>query len=296
MESKLFNVRCDNCGSEYRINSRGEMNCPFCGSKIYLNDKDFEAYQKARDEMLVKDKVDNDIANSDGDILNKWTEEYTETMTTANGKTVNIRYGYVYSKATSAVYVGRNKVAIIFNELKDAQLFVRNSQCLQYPSADIKGLSMFFPRISFTVELTHGKHLVVMDKPENVYPLIMFNRLGAKHVAWIISRMENFGCLFEYNSVDLWALEKSDIYINPKTHHVYILCGWEYLSTGAPQKYLKRLREVAIDTLRADGTPQECADFLMSEPKPDAYSDFKAWDYVIEHGFSGHNFTIFSED
>jgi len=60
MRSKLFCIRCDNCGSEYRISSRGEMNCAFCGSKIYLNDKDFEEYQKVRDEMLMLDKTEND--------------------------------------------------------------------------------------------------------------------------------------------------------------------------------------------------------------------------------------------
>ena len=37
MDSKLLNVRCDNCGAEYRISSRGEMVCRFCGSTIMFS-------------------------------------------------------------------------------------------------------------------------------------------------------------------------------------------------------------------------------------------------------------------
>jgi len=80
MESKLFKVGCDNCGAEYRINSRGEMNCPFCGSKIYLNDKDFEEYLKVRDEMLTKDCINNDLVNTDGDVLGIWHGESSKFL------------------------------------------------------------------------------------------------------------------------------------------------------------------------------------------------------------------------
>ena len=60
MDSKLLNVRCDNCGAEYRISSRGEMVCRFCGSNVYLSDKDFKAYKNTRDNMLMSDRFTND--------------------------------------------------------------------------------------------------------------------------------------------------------------------------------------------------------------------------------------------
>lgn len=296
MESKLFNVRCDNCGSEYRINSRGEMNCPFCGSKIYLNDKDFEAYQKARDEMLVKDKVENDVVNSDGDVLNKWLNEQTITLETENGKSVNIHYHYQYDRGYKTVYVGRKRVAIVYRKNFALENVIKNIQMIQYPSADIKALGDFFPMVGLTTALKGGRCLMVIDKPENVYPLALFNNLHPKHVAWIISRMENFGCLFEYNHVDFFTFNKLDMYINPKTHQVYILDGWEYLMQGRPYKYLVRIRGIAKDLMCVEEAPQKCLEFLESEPAETAYIDFNNWNDVIEYGFHGHNFTIFTED
>ena len=72
MDSKLLDVRCDNCGAEYRISSRGEMVCRFCGSNVYLSDKDFAAYKNTRDNMLMSDRFTNDEAADTGDVLHLW--------------------------------------------------------------------------------------------------------------------------------------------------------------------------------------------------------------------------------
>lgn len=296
MESKLFYIRCDNCGSEYRINTRGEMNCPFCGSKIYLNDKDFEKYRKTRDEMLVKDKVANDLANSDGDVQHKWNNEMNIVFETATGKPVNIHYFYQYDRAGKTVYVGRTKVAIVYDNPEAVEKIERNINIVEFPSADIKDLAMFFPHIFLKVRLNDGRYLVVYDKQENVYPLALFNKLDPKQVAWMISRMENLGCLFEYNQFDFSQIEQLDIYINPKAHYLYIIDGWENVVMRTPQNYLKQLRVIMKDQMILGRAPKECIEFLDSLPASDAYTDFKVWDDVIEHGFNGHNFHHFTEE
>ena len=296
MKSQLFQIRCDNCGSEYRINSRGEMNCPFCGSKIYLNDKDFEEYQKARDEMLVKDKVENDLVNDTGDVLHKWNNELQVFFDALNGKTVNLKYYFRYDFPNKHVYVCRNKLAILYDLPEVGEKAISNVQQIEYPSADIRGLSKFFPSIQAIVELKDNKRLVVLDKPENVYPLDLYAKLDPKQVAWMISRMENFGCLFEYNSADFSELAKTDLYFNPKTHHLYLLDGWEHLvSLGSKNNYLRAMRKIAKDLMFIDRAPKKCIEFLDNEPEDDAYADFKAWDDVIEHGFSGHKFHPFTD-
>lgn len=296
MESKLFYIRCDNCGSEYRINTRGEMNCPFCGSKIYLSDKDFKAYQKARDEMLVKDKVENDIVNSDGDVLHKWNNELNIVFESVTGKPINIHYFYQFDRADKTVYVGKTKVAIVYDNPDQVAKIERSLGIMEYPSADIKNLSVFFPHIFLKVRLNDDRYLVVYDKQENVYPLAIFNKLDPKQVAWMISRMENFGCLFEYNHFDFSKLEQLDLYINPKTHYLYILDGWENVIMDNPRNYLKQLRVIMKDQMILGRAPQKCIEFLDSLPAEDAYTDFKDWDDVIEHGFNGHNFHHFTEE
>ena len=295
MVSKLFNIKCDNCGAEYRINSRGEMNCPFCGSRIYLNDKDWEDYQKARDEMLVRDRVENDLVNSDGDILHKWQNEQIITLETKSGKVLNLHYCYKFDKSDKTVYVGSKRVSIVYANEDIAQKAIQNVESLLYPSADIKGLSTFFPIINLIVTITDGKCVVVMEKPENAYPLAIFNKLDAKHVAWMISRLENFGCLFEFNGVGR-SLEIEDVYINPKTHFMYLLDGWETLKEGETLRYLTDLREITKKQMKLETSPKECIDFLNGDPERDAYSDFDCWNKVIETGFGGHNFCQFTEN
>lgn len=293
-ESKLFRITCDNCGSEYRINSRGEMNCPFCGSKVYLNDKDFEEYLKTRDEMLVKDMAENDLVNDKGDVIHKWNNELQVFFDAKNGKSINCKYYYQYDRPDKTVYVGRERLSIVYNKDCIADV-VRNISSLKYPSADIRGLIKYFPNIIFTTELKEGKHLLVLSKPENVYPLALVHSLDPKQVAWMISRMENIGCLLEFNHKDFTKLGTLDFYFNPKTHAMYLLDGWEYLIPANPQNYLTSIRIIAKGVMNTSTANKMCLNFLDDNPATDAYTDFNDWDDVIEHGFHGHNFHHFSE-
>lgn len=297
MESKLFNIRCDNCGAEYRINSRGEMNCPFCGSKIYLNDKDFEEYLNTREEMLIKDKNDNDFANDMGDVRHKWNNELQIFLDAENGKPVNLKYYYRFDRQDKIVFVGRNKVSILYTNPDDCVHAIENFKNLEYPSSDIEKLSKGFPTILATVNLKDNKRLLVLDKAENIYPLAIFNKLDPKNVAWMISRMENTGCILQFNSLDFKNLTVYDIYINPKTHHVFFLDGWEnVVPSSTTTNYLKALRQIAKDQMILGRAPQKCIDFLEGAPATTAYDDFKLWDDVIMNGFNGHNFHPFTED
>lgn len=294
MESKLFYIRCDNCGAEYRISSRGEMNCPFCASKIYLNDQDFAEYQKVRDEMLIKDSIDNDMVNANGDVLRKWNIECQAFFETESGQNINCKYYYQYPFKDKTIYVGRNRISIVYKyDIIDR--FISNVDSLDYPSSDIKGLDKFLPRVMLTAKLKGGEHLLVLTKPENVYPLAMVDNLDPKQVAWMISRMENLGCLLEFNGKDLLGLDVTDFYFNPKTHDIHLLGGWEALSSGPPQTYLSTIRRISRSIMNTHTAPQMCMDFLLGTPKEDAYDDFKAWDEVIVKGFGGHNFHHFSE-
>jgi len=297
MKSQLFNIRCDNCGSEYRINSRGEMNCPFCGSKIYLNDKDFEEFQKTRDEMLFKDKAENDLVNDTGDVLHKWNNELQVFLDAENGKTVNLRYFFKYDRPGKTVYVGRNKLSIVYDNANVCSKAVERFQSLEFPIADIHNLSKGFPWILALVNLKEDKRLLVLNKPENIYPLALFNRLDPKNVAWMISRMENTGCILQFNSLDFSDLTVFDLYINPKTHHMFFLDGWENaVDSDTPRHYLRILRAIAKDQMILERAPKKCIEFLEGEPAVDAYTDFKLWDDVINFGFNGHNFHPFTED
>ena len=294
MDSKLLNVRCDNCGAEYRISSRGEMVCRFCGSNVYLSDKEFKAYKNTRDNMLMSDRFTNDEAADTGDVLRLWNNGSTANFKTIKG--VNISFDCYYSVILDdkEVYIGADKIAVIFSNTFSLTNFTVNLSQIEYPSADIKDLSRFLPNIIFKSALEDGRSIIIISKTDNIYPLFLFENLKATTVAWIISRLENLGCLLEFNNMDFRALRAEDLYINPKTHELFILDGWDGVEKTSRRNYLKDIRLIAKDIMDTSTAPELCMKFLDGEPKETAYDDFSAWDEVIMKGFNGHNFHQFN--
>lgn len=295
MDSKLLNIRCDNCGAEYRIGSRGEMACRFCGSKIYLTDKDFKAYRNTRDEMLGKDRFINDETADDGDILGLWNN--CSKVSFKSDKGINIPMDSCYSVILDdkEVYIGSDKILIVFRSFSELMRFADNLSRISYPSADIKDLSRFLPNIIFKAQIEDGRAVAVVSKAENIYPLFLFDNLKATTVAWMISRFENLACLLEFNDMDLDALRIEDVYINPKTHELFILDGWENVSKTSRHNYLKSIRQIAKDITDFSDANEMFINFLNGEPAATAYDDFGNWDDVIMKGFGGHNFHQFNQ-
>lgn len=294
MDSKLLNVRCDNCGAEYRISSRGEMVCRFCGSNVYLSDMDFKAYKNTRDNMLMSDRFTNDEAADTGDVLRLWNNCSTANFKTIKG--VNISFDCYYSVILDdkEVYIGADKIAVIFSNTFSLTNFTVNLSQIEYPSADIKDLSRFLPNIIFKSALEDGRSIIIISKTDNIYPLFLFENLKATTVAWIISRLENLGCLLEFNNMDFRVLRAEDLYINPKTHELFILDGWDGVEKTSRRNYLKDMRLIAKDIMDTSTAPELCMKFLDGDPEETAYDDFSAWDEVIMKGFNGHNFHQFN--
>lgn len=294
MDSKLLNVRCDNCGAEYRISSRGEMVCRFCGSNVYLSDKDFKAYKNTRDNMLMTDRFINDEVSDKGDVLRLWNNGSKANFTTNRGLTVTIDSYYSVILDDKEIYIGTEKLAVIFNKAESLANFTYNLSRIEYPSADIKDLSRFLPNVVFKSDLEDGRALMIVSKTDNIYPLFLFENLKATTVAWIISRLENLGCLLEFNDMDFRALKVEDLYINPKTHELFILDGWDGVERTSRRNYLKDMRLIAKDIMDTSTAPELCMKFLDGEPAETAYDDFSNWDEVIMKGFNGHNFHQFN--
>ena len=290
--SKLMNITCDNCGAQYRISSRGEMNCRFCGSKVYLNDKDFKNYLKTRDEMLIKDKFNNDSIMTDGDVIGFYRDYSFKYSFDVDGNILVYDVSAIYNESNKDIYVGASNIIFAFNDEKDYNNYLNNRK-ITFPSADIKKLEKYLPKVVFNGQTKDGKYIVVLDKDENVYPLEIFNvGLNPRTTAWVISRLENLGCLLEFNNIGMDKLSIDDIFINPKTHELYLYGNWENV-TGSTKNYLKSIRSIAKSIPVNAVAPKMYDEFLDSEPENNAYDDFKKWDEVIVKGFGGHNFNKF---
>ena len=290
--SKLMDVTCDNCGAQYRISSRGEMNCRFCGSKVYLNDKDFKNYLKTRDEMLIKDKFNNDSIMTDGDVIGFYRDYSFKYSFDVDGNILVYDVSAIYNESNKDIYVGASNIIFAFNDEKDYNNYLNNRK-ITFPSADIKKLEKYLPKVVFNGQTKDGKYIVVLDKDENVYPLEIFNvGLNPRTTAWVISRLENLGCLLEFNNIGMDKLSIDDIFINPKTHELYLYGNWENV-TSSTENYLKSIRSIAKSIPVNAVAPKMYDEFLDSKPEDNAYDDFKKWDEVIVKGFGGHNFNKF---
>ena len=292
----MLKYKCSNCGGEFEIHSHGELKCPFCGTKQYFSDTELAGYKGYRDNVLQYVRSSNDMLFQKGDVLRLWGDGDIEKFDSTDGP---IEVAYTYRTQTDGidVYINRDSVIYVFPAIKSllAEKMMGNIGKLEYPSADIKDLRNTLPYLKARYELKDGGVLLAVPKSENVYPLFIFHELHPKHVAWIISRMENLCCLLEFNEKDHLHMDEDDLFINPKSHEAFLYGGWWDLNDGRPRASLQGLRKTAkkLAGERVKEGPAEFGEFLDSRVRDSAYDDFEYWDSVIEKGFGGHHFAEF---
>ena len=224
-----------------------------------------------------------------------WNNSSRVNFTTDRGVNITMDSFYSVILDDKEVYIGSNKILIVFASISEVTRFNNSLSQIMYPSADIKDLRRFLPNVTFKATLEDGRGIIVVSKSENIYPLFLFENLKATTVAWMISRFENLGCLLEFNDMDFDTISIEDIYINPKTHELFILDGWENVSRTPRRNYLKDIRLIAKDVMDVSTANDMCMQFLNGEPAATAYDDFGNWDDVIMKGFGGHNFHQFNQ-
>ncbi len=297
----MISLKCKNCGGEMSIDLKGELFCPYCGTKQHFSDEEFRGYKNFRQNMLNYLRASVDIAADRADDLFLWSFQENVVYYSDTNTRVSIDYLFYFKEDNVDTYVAKDSVIFVFDK-KDrdkANRAFSSINMLKYPSADLKGLSKYFPTVKARVNLKDGGFLVAVAKPENVYPLFAFGSLKPEHVAWIVSRLENICCVFEFSQVVQNGISVNSVFINSRTHEAYLYGGWwnAYRKTSMyDQKDLYALRKVARQVVGEykDISPAEFVRFISSHPAADAYSDFSLWDEVIEKGFGGHKFTKFS--
>ena len=293
----MLKYKCPNCAGEFEIHSHGELMCPYCGSKQYFSDAELMGYKGYRDNVLQYVRASNDMLFEKGDVLRLWSDTDIKEYESAAGQQIELSFTYRTAVDGVDVFINKDSAIYVFPPEKHAfaDKMVENIESLQYPSADIKGLRNTFPHLKARYELKNGGVLLAFSKSENVYPMFVFSDLHPKHVAWMISRMENICCLLEFNERDHLHMDSENLFINPKSHEVLFYGGWWDMRDDRPITALTDLRKTAVRLTgnKIDEGPAMYDEFLKSEPKATAYDDFEYWDSVIEKGFGGHHFTEF---
>lgn len=290
----MLNYKCPKCGGEMSVNRSGDLLCSYCDSKFNFSDKELKDYKEFRYNMLhYLSSIANHTAVS-ADAEKIWQRSMCETFVNSEGTEIAVNYIYKSDIGGIECFTTRNNVIFVFSAGKRslADKYRSGVQQLTYPSADVRNLAQYFPVITGGFELKDGSYLLAVSKSEEVFPLGAFGSLPPVHAAWIVSRIENLCCVMEYSNITHGGIDLDGMFINARTHELYLLGGWENVTVGSSTKDLAMMRQnikrlMGKEALKA---PKEFTEFLDKKALPDAYTDFSDWDNVIEKGFGGRRF------
>jgi hypothetical protein len=225
----LKNLTCKNCGGVMTLDASAiTAVCHFCGTNYVLKHEDTDYYRNFYNQMC------NFLSGSEDDKKRKqkayelWENAYEQVFQCIDENDIEIKYMHKFTHKDAEVYIARRNIIFHFKEhgaLKSEQ-YRKIVSFIDYPSADTRQLSDFFPIVSGGFELTDGSYILVIKKNEDEYPLRLFGKLPGRHVAWIISRIENLCCVLEYNSMAHPEINVDTLLINPYTHQVSLYGNW----------------------------------------------------------------------
>ena len=285
----MVQYKCINCGGQMKLNNSGSFICPYCGSESFMSDSDFKGNEEFRKKLLLYAKAKAEEAENDYSHDSLWKVNGTDSYVMANSAPLNISYMFKYTYPDCLCYIVKESVVYIFENEADASAFIAGRTQLVFPEADTK-LSRCFPQLKMEITLQGRKKALVYTRKPGFYPAELFAPWPSEHLAWVISRMENFCCTFEYSGISFNGIDSKSVFINPTTHEGALFGDWRLVEKKNGNSDLADLRKAAILLAQDTSKPKELHDFLMSSPAADAYDDFAKWDTVIEKGFGGHKF------
>lgn len=295
----MISFKCKNCAGEMAVSRIGDLACPYCGSKNFFSDKELQEYREFRLRMLEYLSAAADDERADEYTERLWSNVEKTVFTDREGTDITLQYIYKSKEDSIWMYCTRRNVIYIYPREKRelADTAVNTFSRVTFPKADMKGLNRCFPVLTGQFELQDGSVMLVLAKEENIYPVGMFGSLSAKHVEWIISRLENIACVLTFNDMTHGGISTETVFINPKTHEAALFGGWHYGREygHASVKDLQDIRQTAEKLLGADygDAPEPVIRFLKRQPASNAYDDFAMWDEVIEKELGGRHFTKF---
>lgn len=266
---------------------------------------------------------------------NTWTKSNFIKINKTNGKGVEITYLTSYPFELGMCYVCNKHVVYVFD--KDKEKYKNNMinilKSIKYRDKEMeKEFSRYFPKIVDTYESTDGKHIVVLEKTIDVYPLknvyeYCDKKLDGKHVAWIISRLSNIACFLKYNDIVHNGINIENCFISTEHHAMLLLGGWWYAvknktkMIGTTKEIFDvmptkdKLNKIANPTtdlecikligrkllgnancrilMNETTAPETILQFLTKGSSSDAYKEFSEWDVALDKGYGVRKFTPF---
>jgi len=219
-------LKCKMCGGTMDYDAgRNLAVCPYCGSKSTVFDQDRKLFEQFQSQFAALLNQPPQAAPEEG----FWVEANREELVREDNEIIEINYLARRRADMCMLYVARQSVIFIF-EGRHADYAARYKKMIReltYPTPDMeRELSRYIPKLLTECRLADGRIFLAIRKQEGVYPLQMLGTLLDRHVAWVISRLENLCCLLDYNDMVFNGLTAENLFVDPANHQIYLYGGW----------------------------------------------------------------------
>ena len=219
-------LKCKMCGGTLDYDQQQNLAvCPYCGNKSTVFDQDRKLFEQFQDQFAALLNQSPKSAPEEG----FWVDASREELVREDGAVMEITYLTKRRADLCTMYVARHNIIFLF-EQEHADYAARYREMvgkLTYPSPDMeRELTNYVPRVVTECRLEDGRIFLAIEKKEGTYPLKMLGTLMDRHVAWVISRLENLCCLLGYNNMVLNAFTAENLFVDPVNHQIYLYGGW----------------------------------------------------------------------
>ncbi len=254
-----------------------------------------------------------------------------KTWTLKDGGKIEVKAKSVNRAALGDVIVTSNTVAyetvIGFEDIADAEAVAVGS--FRFANDTMKqGMEKFLPSLKRRIDAV-GTSVNVFHRPADTVLLVdlarhMGGRIPPKHVAWIVSSLENMACYLKWLGMSHGAISPENILVSPSMHSVILVGGWGYATPfgdrpkALPERTLSLVSRLALAGEKVDpkvdlalirataqellGTsgggglalmkdvPDAMRMWLSLPPGDDAFEDYASWEKCLVEAFGPRKF------
>lgn len=252
----------------------------------------------------------------------RWTASDTLIIRDERGKTYRAKYLKSYQFELGTAYIADLSVTYLL-DAKNKNFFdnaVKMISSLKYANKGMEDeISRYMPKIKYQFKTADGRYCLILSKTPDVFMLsdVLDFYKGAipdRHVAWIISRLCNICCYFDYLGIAHNGLTIQNCFISPQYHTILPLGGWWYARKdgekllGVPRAVYEVMPVKAKGDRVASGrtdlesakligrqiadkskTPKQVLDFLSSGTST-AIGEFQKWSKALDEAYGERRF------
>lgn len=252
-----------------------------------------------------------------------WEKPNYKEFKTTGGKTLQISYQYHCVFELGEYYVCKRNIiyAFDFSKKKYYNNYIKNIKNFHFANAGMeKMFKPILPQLVAEYDTEDNKHIIVLSKTEDVYPLrcVMDNfykgNIPDTHLAWIMSRLMNLCCFLKYSGQVLNGLTIDNLFVSLQYHTILLEGGWWYavdedkdmigttkdiFNIMPPKVKANKVASSVTDVesvkafgrkYLADSAPQAFKDFLNSGSQSDSMKEMAKWDEALEKSYGKRRF------